>query len=252
MVFDATPKEGGVPKFGDPIKPRERPDRLGMRMPGDPAPKKNGNGKLDLKKLKDLPQLEPITVGDVTYIPAGKIRSAEQDMYFMDLVDQVGLDNLSEDQLWNSNLDKAARSLLLKAYRSGHLWLMLGTAMVEKGAETDWTPEVAEEVGEVFRRVTDPKARETLEKNMVVMIMDFFVSALSSSKSFQSFLESAKAAKTLGLTVSAKDAERTIFESGPQSSGNSPKATREGRKKSQGGQSGKRSLRTSKSSSETQ
>jgi hypothetical protein len=194
----------------------------------------------ETKPKKTIPDMVPLVIGDRKFVPAGKVRSFEQDMLMMSMIDELGIDDMPVEQLFNANVEKSARKFIVKAYRDGLLFKMLGTALVEEGKETEWSEEVAEEVGELFRECSDPEARTTLEKNMVYMLMDFFVSALASSMSSRSSL-TAKL-REAGIEVkSAKTGDPLISETSRTSSEGLRGIVQIANDRSLSGRSGKRS-----------
>jgi hypothetical protein len=114
--------------------------------------------------------------------------TVEQDLYVMDLIERMGLTEADLNDLTRGNQpekEKAARSLILGAYRSGELFKLIGTLMNEDDVE--WTPEVSEENAELFATMRDKKVKAKILKNLTMLLLAFFTYGLPSSQISQSF-----------------------------------------------------------------
>lgn len=105
----------------------------------------------------------------------------EQELYIMQMVTEIGLDRLGPSlQLTDDNTDlqPIARQMIVQAYKTGLLFKLMGSLVVEQGQE--WTPELAEAQGELFRKTRDPEAKKQLQPALIGAIFAFFESGVSS------------------------------------------------------------------------
>lgn len=106
----------------------------------------------------------------------------EQEMFVLQRVMESGFDK--PDLLTNGDTDltRAAKMMIVHAYKSGTLFDLLGSLVTEKG--TEWSPEQAKANGEIFKRTRDPKAKEQLHPALITAVTAFLVSASSSEMTF--------------------------------------------------------------------
>src|SRR5688572_33263095 len=110
---------------------------------------RRGEPKKKSPKKSPPREVVQIVIGDRTFVPAGDKRSFEQDIHMMDMLEQMGFNDVNpKDFAGTFSAQAQVFKIISKAYRAGRLFEMLGTAMVEVGKEEDWTPEVATEVGD--------------------------------------------------------------------------------------------------------
>lgn len=186
------------------------------------------------KAGKNLADKITVTIDGRKFVEVGEKRTFEQDIHMMDLLERMGMNDFDPQSFAGpSKMQREAFKLISKAYQSGVLFEMLGTALVEENKEEDWTPEVAEEVGELFRTTSDTKARQELERSVVVLLFNFFASALASQETFPNF--SVEALDVGGKKASAPEAPSNS-ESGSPLSERLQKATRIAESRLSGGQ----------------
>lgn len=104
--------------------------------------------------------------------------SFRQDMFVLDLAKGAGVEKLSNAT--ETDLSEAAEELLLRAWKSGKLFLLLAGMIVEEGKE--WTEESAKANAEFFADLTDLPDKEALSGAITGVLISFFVNAEGFSK----------------------------------------------------------------------
>ncbi len=103
----------------------------------------------------------------------------EQEMYIMDTVVETGIDRIPSLQLDSSSdkpdLEAVAKHMIVRAYRSGALFRLMASLVVEEG--TEWSKEACEEIADLFRTTRDVEAKKQLQPALVGAIFAFFESA---------------------------------------------------------------------------
>ena len=170
----------------------------------------------------------------------------EQEMYIMQQVVEAGLDTpnltLGLDPANPKDLDRPIKQLIVHAYKSGTLFKLLGSLMVEKG--TEWSEEQAERNAELFRHTRDEEGKRQLHPALVGSIIAFFESAgrlegtspISSHETDEAFLPNVSVRPKTTETVA-----EALFRSGtsPLPSERSPSTKVSRSKKSSRGRSAK-------------
>lgn len=146
--------------------------------------------------------------------------SFEQDMFVMNLVDEMGLDSIKNIDIDNIENDVLAKDYILASYRTGKLFDLLGAVMREKGITEDWTIAEAEANAHLVKTARG-EARDAIRRNMVFLLLGFFVSGLDSSETFQK----SSAELVLGGSPSSPIEAVSNSESGGPSSAPSPETT---------------------------
>ena len=106
----------------------------------------------------------------------------EQEMFVLQRVMESGFDKPDLLTDGASDLTRAAKMMIVHAYKSGTLFDLLGSLVTEKG--TEWSPEQARANGEIFKKTRDPKAKEQLHPALITAVTAFLVSASSSEMTF--------------------------------------------------------------------
>ena len=124
----------------------------------------------------------------------------EQEMFVLQRVMESGFDKPDLLTDGATDLTRAAKMMIVHAYKSGTLFDLLGSLVTEKG--TEWSPEQAKANGEVFKKTRDPKAKEQLHPALITAVTAFLVSASSSEMTFPISSEET------GVSVRTKERER--------------------------------------------
>jgi hypothetical protein len=195
-------------------------------------------------KKKKVPEgVEPIKIGDRTFLLEDNM-SFVQDMYVMDLVNSMGLDDVDVNRLQGASLHREAKKLVIESYRTGNMFKLLGAMFTEKGTNPDeWTEAVADANGEAFKMIRDKETKLAIERNMVLILLSFFTTGLSSTETFLNF------SGDIGVEQpedSATNGEHSTSETGTKLSARSREAIRIAEERLQGGRSAKVSSPTSK------
>jgi hypothetical protein len=100
--------------------------------------------------------------------------SFEQDLYIMDNVRAAKLENVGEQLTENAEeMSALAEEIILKAYRSGRLFAIMGGMLEEEGK--GWNPESAAANTKLFAGLTSPEDKEALRGTLVAIILSFFM-----------------------------------------------------------------------------
>lgn len=109
----------------------------------------------------------------------------EQEMYILDCVVETGIDKIPELQVVGTeeepDLEQVAKQMIIRAYRSGALFKLMGSLVVEEGEE--WSEALALEQAEIFRTTRDPEAKKQLQPALVGAVLAFFESGVRSVES---------------------------------------------------------------------
>ena len=122
--------------------------------------------------------MEKITIGGRTFVPV-KNSTIEHDFYLMSHIRGAGLDRiaLGEDEA----PDDFAVRLLGEVISSGRVFKVLGGLFLpEKISSLDWTPEMAEETAAFLKRISEPRDKLEVQKQVISLLIDFFQSGLAS------------------------------------------------------------------------
>lgn len=123
-----------------------------------------------------------IEVGDRVFVPA-KDLTFEQDMYLMGIATDAGL---GPDVIKQADVSKNAQKVIVSAYRSGKMFLLIAAALVEEGKEdVQWTPAVAEEIAHFLSQTKDKDAKAKLNQVMVGLLLSFTLGVDESLATFQ-------------------------------------------------------------------
>ncbi len=99
----------------------------------------------------------------------------EQDLFVMDQAEIAGLGSVAKDLTPDEkDITAVAKAVVLRAYRSGALFLLLAALMVEEGEE--WSQETARANAEFFRRISDPEDKKALQPALAGAVLAFFES----------------------------------------------------------------------------
>jgi len=130
-----------------------------------------------------------IKIGDRVFLQDQNL-SFEQDMYLMSLAVEAGL---GPDALKGIDVRKDAQKLVVDAYRSGKMFLIVGTALKEAGTEMQpWSEETAKKNADLFATCTDKVAKQQLQQVMVGLLLGF---TLGDEESLANFRKSFAANK---------------------------------------------------------
>lgn len=193
-----------------------------------------------------------ITVEGRTFVQESP--TFEQEMYILQQVTEAGFDRIPNDVMLavnpenpdDADLDPLVKQMIIRAYASGTLFRLMAALVVEKG--TEWSPERAAEIADLFRKTRDPAAKKQLQPALVGAVLGFFESGVSSGRT--SLISSASDAISLEPKpnsprgpkpkLTAAEAEE-VFRTGSTKSlsGKSPSITGSIRKSSSGGKSAK-------------
>lgn len=128
----------------------------------------------------------------------------EQELYIMDKATDAGFTDAGGLALdAKGNMPLLARQMLMRAYKSGHLYHLMAALLNEEGVE--WSEEEAEKNSAFFRKVKDPESKANLQVALAASVVAFFESAVTSGEI--SNISSAVAAEPLdvsGLRVQPK------------------------------------------------
>lgn len=135
------------------------------------------------KELIEFLSHTVIVLGGRTFRPSANI-TFEQDLFFMQQVSKTGLDKVSTDitqvaEMSTEELTDDTQNIIMKAYTSGCLFLMLAGSLTED--EIPWTPEIATTNAVFFSKLTDPKDKKLLMSVMANIILGFLLSGTSVS-----------------------------------------------------------------------
>ncbi|MBA3684605.1 MAG: hypothetical protein H0W72_05120 [Planctomycetes bacterium] len=99
----------------------------------------------------------------------------EQDLFVMDQAEIAGLGSVAMDLTPDEkDITAVAKAVVLRAYRSGALFLLLAALLVEEG--TEWSQETAKANAEFFRHISDPADKRALQPALAGAVLAFFES----------------------------------------------------------------------------
>lgn len=117
-----------------------------------------------------------------------------QDMWVLDLADSIEVEKLNKAS--KKDLEATAQRILMKAYKSRKLFLLVAGLCIEEGKK--WSEENAREWAQVFESAEMPEDKEALQGAMVAVLLSFFATGEGfSSLSPMSSPKNRKAAESL-------------------------------------------------------
>lgn len=103
----------------------------------------------------------------------------EHDIYVEQAVIRCGLDEIVKDP--DETPDEFANRILREAMEGDALFTILAALVMPDGKDaSQWTPDMARETAEFFKRVTAPEDKAVLRGCFASMLSGFFVSGLAS------------------------------------------------------------------------
>lgn len=199
----------------------------------------------------DVPDFEfpPITCEGRTF-RLQKDLSAEQDMYNMALVVELGLDKVDYASLLDED-DEArtqeAKALIAAVYRSGKMFHLLAGALVQDGVEwedgvirDDKGNVIGHENARFFARTKDREFRNAIEAYIVFLLISFFALGTGSSETSPNSLALALGAENMFPPRKSGAGGQSNSGSGSRSSAKSRKTTRRKSSTGKGKNSAKR------------
>ena len=122
--------------------------------------------------------MEKITIGGRTFVPVTN-STIEHDFYLMSHIRGAGLDRIAIED--GEPPDDFAVRLLGEVISSGRVFKVLGGLFLpEKISSLDWTPEMAEETAAFLKRISEPRDKLEVQKQVINLLIDFFQSGLAS------------------------------------------------------------------------
>lgn len=131
--------------------------------------------------------MEKIKIGGRTFIPVNN-STIEHDFWLMAHIRGAGLDRVVISG-GEAPEDFAVR-LLGEVIDSGRIFPLLGGLFLPEGVSSlDWTPETAEETAAFLKKISDPKDKLQIQKQVISLLIDFFQSGLASLRISRKFSE---------------------------------------------------------------
>jgi hypothetical protein len=121
-----------------------------------------------------------IEVAGRRFVPCSET-TYEQDMYVMKILRDAGLAQMTDgfDPV-KDDLSEAAQDLIVRAFSSGKLFMLLAATLEEEGHE--WTMADAERNGLFFSRLKKLPDKEALRGSIVGILTGFLISGVLSSR----------------------------------------------------------------------
>lgn len=127
-------------------------------------------------------EVPTFTVSGRTFAPT-KDTTFEQDLFIMDIVTEAGL---SEDKFeldsTGKHLSNDAANLVLKAYRSGRLFLLLAGILEEQ--DKPWTVDAAYDNANFFSKLSSKEDKKAIQAAVVGTVLSFFMAGDGSLRIF--------------------------------------------------------------------
>jgi len=125
----------------------------------------------------DFPE-QPLVIGERTFRLVDKNHTTfDQDLYVLDNIEQAQLDIAFEETVTMEKMTNLSKKLLLRAWRSGHLWKVLAGVLIEENIP--WTVEGAEANAVFFGNLTKQVDKEALQNALATVVVGFFASGAS-------------------------------------------------------------------------
>jgi hypothetical protein len=139
--------------------------------------------------MVDIGKEEPLNPKDLEVTLGGKLfrttpdTTFEQDMFVMDEIQAVGFEHIKEELHKDGEMTDKTAGILIRAYKSGHLFRLLSGTLVEVGKE--WNPEDAKLNAGFFARLKDRESKETLQRQLLGIILSFLYAGSKLEETFR-------------------------------------------------------------------
>ncbi len=122
--------------------------------------------------------METVRIGGRIFVPV-KNSTIEHDFWLMAHIRGAGLDRITIGE--GEAADDFAVRLLAEVISSGHIFPILGGLFLpETISPLDWTRDVAEETATFLKKISDPRDKLEIQKQVISLLVSFFQSGLAS------------------------------------------------------------------------
>lgn len=126
----------------------------------------------------ELPDLSaPLTIAGRLFRPATKT-TFRRDLFVMATTKAAGVEAATAGFAVGDDLSKLAESIIVTAFQSGSLFLLLAALLDEDDVE--WTEATAHATAQFFADLSDEDDKRALHSSIVGVLMGFFVSGVGS------------------------------------------------------------------------
>lgn len=153
-------------------------------------PTPSSEGLVSLRQAKQAEESSAVSaaveqmVGSGLTIAGRKFRvttatTFEQDLFILSHMNESKLSEIARGfDPATDDVSQFAESVIVKAFQTGKIFLLLAGSLVEEGVE--WTVEGAEQTAKFFSTLTDARDKQALHSSIMGILLSFFLKGESS------------------------------------------------------------------------